>query len=291
MEETWTILRVLQWTAGYFANKGIEQPRADAEVLLAHVLQVERLQLYLRHDQPLTTAELARYRELVRRRALREPTQYLTGIQEFWSLAFEVNRAVLIPRPETEMLVERAAGYVGKNAARVLDLGTGSGAIAVSLAHECPSVLLTAVDKSWEALQVAKRNAARHGVQDRIAFVASDLFSAFNSRTPCWDLIVTNPPYIGEEEFPKLPPEIARHEPHGALCGRGREGLEIIEQILDEAPRYLKPGGRLLMEFGFNQSESLERYLLQRGFPRGSFRFLRDYSGILRVLDLSRTNR
>ncbi len=287
MEETWTILKVLQWTTEYFAGKGIEQPRADAEVLLAHVLQLERIQLYLRFDQPLKRNELAAYKELLRRRALREPTQYITGKQEFWSLEFSVGPSVLIPRPETEILVERAFDYIGKNAARVLDLGTGSGAIAVSLAHECPSISITAVDKSREALETARHNAMKHKVSNRISFVASDLFSAFRIGAAQWDLIVTNPPYIGDEEFPSLAPEVALHEPREALLGHGRQGLGIIDQILREAGRYLKPGGRLLMEFGFNQSELMEQRLLQLGFPRQSFQFIRDYSGILRVLDLS----
>lgn len=291
MEETWTILKVLRWTAEYFASKGIEQPRADAEVLLAHALSMERIQLYLRFDQPLTAPELATYRELVRRRALREPSQYITGTQEFWSLDFEVNRSVLIPRPETELLVDRAAGCIGKNALHILDLGTGSGIIAVSIAHECSKVSITATDKSWKALQVAHRNALKHRVENRIAFAVSHLFSAFSARRPIWDLIVTNPPYIGDEEFHALAPEVARHEPPEALHGNGPRGMRIIRQILEEAPLYLKPGGKLLMEIGFRQWQPLEQYLLQLGHSRKHFQFIRDHSGILRVLDLSLGNR
>ncbi len=291
MEETWTILKVLRWTTGYFESKGIEQPRADAEVLLAHALRMERIQLYLRFDQPLTAAELATYRELVRRRALREPSQYITGTQEFWSLEFEVNRSVLIPRPETEMLVERAASHIGKNAPHILDLGTGSGIIAVSIARECPSVFVTATDKCWEALRVAHRNALKHGVENRIAFAVSDLFSGFSSLRPTWDLIVSNPPYIGDEEFQTLTPEVARHEPREALRGHGPEGLNIIRQIIDEAPLHLKPGGKLLMEIGHLQWRSLEQHLLQLGYSQKQFQFIRDYSGILRVLDLTPGNR
>ncbi len=291
MEETWTILKVLQWTTGYFAGKGIEQPRADAEVLLAHVLRLERIQLYLRFDQPLKRDELAAYKELLRRRALREPTQYITGRQEFWSLEFNVDPSVLIPRPETEILVERASDYIGKNTAHILDLGTGSGAIAVSLAHECPSIAVTAVDRSWKALETARRNALKHNVAGRVAFVASDLFSAFIAGGAQWDIIVSNPPYIGDEEFPTLAPEVALHEPREALLGHGPRGMGIINRILQEAPRHLKPGGRLLMEFGFNQSEPLEQRLLRLGFPRQRFQFIRDYSGIPRVLDLSILNR
>ena len=176
MEERWTVLKVLQWTTEYFGLKGIDQPRASAEVLLAHVLGMERIQLYLNFDRPLAPAELASYRELIRRRAAREPTQYITGKQEFWSLDFEVTPAVLIPRPETELLVEKALELVRGTAKRVLDLGTGSGAIAIALAHECPTIQVVATDKSCAALLVARRNAFRHHVEERIALVATDLF-------------------------------------------------------------------------------------------------------------------
>lgn len=161
-EAPWTILKVLQWTTGYFQRQEIEQARANAEVLLAHVLGLERIQLYLRHDQPLTGDELAKFREVVRRRAAREPTQYITQKQEFWSLDFEVTPSVLIPRPETELLVELAAEILGTASAHVLDLGTGSGAIAVALAHQCPNLAVVAIDSSPAALEVARRNAVRH---------------------------------------------------------------------------------------------------------------------------------
>ena len=147
MEERWTVLRVLQWTAEYFGRKGVEQPRAGAEVLLAHVLGMERIQLYLNFDRPLAPDELASYRELIRRRAAREPTQYITGRQEFWSLEFAVTPDVLIPRPETELLVEKALELVRGSSKRVLDLGTGSGAIAVALAHECKTIQVVATDQ------------------------------------------------------------------------------------------------------------------------------------------------
>lgn len=282
MDETWTILKVLQWTTAFFSKKGIEQPRANAEVLLAHVLRTERIQLYLRYDQPLGPAELARYRQVVQRRAAFEPTQYITGKQEFWSLEFEVSPAVLIPRPETEVLVEKAIELLGKGSYRVLDIGTGSGAIAVSLAAQCPEIRIVATDRSFEALKIAKRNAERHKVQDRISFAAMDLLNGFLPSGVFFDLIVTNPPYIGDLEFAELPLEISRHEPEAALRGGGGDGLGIIRKILDEAPRYLRPGGSLLMEIGKGQSERL-----RSGDPNSRVdrcEFIRDYSGVLRVL-------
>lgn len=290
MEETWTILKVLQWTTGFFSRKGIEQPRANAEVLLAHVLGAERIQLYLHYDKPLTAHELARFREIVRRRAAHEPTQYITQKQEFWSLELEVTPSVLIPRPETELLVEKALEVLGKAPARVLDVGTGSGAIAVALAHEQPNLEAIATDKSPEALVLAKRNAARHQVQSRIQFVAMDLFSGFSCTLPPFDLIISNPPYISEGELCDLAPEVVRHEPESALRGGDPHGLGVIRRILAEFCDYLRPGGTLLMEIGYGQAEIL-RDELARDSRIKWYEFIRDYSGILRVLHLRTTSR
>ncbi len=286
MEETWTILKVIQWTTDYFRRRGIDQPRSNAEVLLAHVLGTARLKLYLHHDQPLTPQELALYRDIIRRRAAFEPTQYITGRQEFWSLEFEVTSSVLIPRPETELLVEKAVEFLDGRPGRLLDLGTGSGAVAVSIARECPGVSIVASDASIEALAVARRNAVRHGTEDRIFFVASDLFSAFTPSKPPFDLVVSNPPYIGDVEFAVLAPEVRRYEPEAALRGGGQDGLDIIRRILDEVHLYLKPGGPLLVEIGFGQAEILEAEL--SGYSRIESRgFTKDYSGIPRVLHCS----
>ena len=286
MEERWTVLRVLQWTAEYFGQKGIDQPRAGAEVLLAHVLGTERIQLYLNFDRPLAPDELASYRELIRRRAAHEPTQYITGRQEFWSLQFTVTPAVLIPRPETELLVEKALELVSDSSKRVLDLGTGSGAIAVALAHECKTVQIVAADNSWAALQVARGNAARHHVSERIALVATDLFEGFSSSGPLFEVIISNPPYIGEEEFCQLAPEIRVYEPRTALLA-GPRGLAFIRRIIGEAPAYLKPGGSLLVEIGAGQADILRPELSNS--PTGDhFEFFRDYSGIQRILHFRR---
>ncbi|NLI81581.1 MAG: peptide chain release factor N(5)-glutamine methyltransferase [Deltaproteobacteria bacterium] len=290
MGETWTILRVIQWTSEYFVRKGIDQPRANAEVLLAHVLHMERLELYLHYDKPLTSQELSLYREMVRRRGRREPTQYITGRQEFWSLELEVTPAVLIPRPETELLVEKALEILKDRPARLLDLGTGSGAVAVALAHENPGLRVVASDRSWPALQVARRNAWRHGLQQRVFPVAMDLFSALKSHRPFFDGILSNPPYVGEREFPHLPPEIRDYEPAGALRGGGLEGTDIIRRILREAPPFLKPGGFLLLEIGYGQEELLERETAQNPHFQ-DHRFWRDYAGIPRILQATKTER
>lgn len=283
MEETWTILRVLQWTTGHFKRKGVEQPRANAEVLLAHVLEMERIGLYLHYDKPLGKTELARYRECVRRRTAREPSQYITGKQEFWSLEFEVTPAVLIPRPETEILVERAAALLKNANATVLDLGTGSGVIAVALAHECPSLRIVATDRSPEALAVAKRNSMRHGVEERIHFAAMDLFSGFSITACPFDLIVSNPPYVSDTDFANLPPEIARYEPESALRGEGPEGLGTIRRILEKARNLLKKDGHLFIEIGCGHAGIL-RKAAAADFGMRCMEFIKDYSDIFRVL-------
>jgi release factor glutamine methyltransferase len=291
MEETWTVLKVLQWTTGYFSRKGIEQPRSNAEVLLAHILGLERIQLYLRHDQPLTSEELARFREVVRRRADKEPTQYITSKQEFWSLDFEVTSSVLIPRPETELLVEKAVELLpSRFSGRVLDLCTGSGAIAIALAHECHHLRVFATDKSPQALAVAKRNAIRHHVEERVMMAAMDLLDGFSPSAPLFDLVISNPPYVGEKEFCTLAPEVACHEPAAALRGGGELGLDVIQRIIRQIPFYLKPGGALLMEIGQGQAEPLGAEL-DKNTHVARYEFIRDYSGILRVLHLLRSDR
>ncbi len=290
MEEIWTILKVLHWTTEYFSRYDVDQPRASAEVLLAHVLGKDRIELYLHYDQPLNGTELALYRQAIQRRAAREPTQYITQKQEFWSLEFEVNPSVLIPRPETELIVEMAIDLLDHDRRRVLDLGTGSGAIAVSIARERPVAEILAVDVSYEALQVAKRNALRYHVLDRIWFVATNLFDCFSPLRSVFDLIVSNPPYIGEEEFDNLAPEIEKYEPHAALRGGGPEGLNTIRNILEAAPLYLRPGGTILLEIGQGQAEILQRELKQnRNFQ--DLHITKDYSGIPRILHLCRAER
>jgi release factor glutamine methyltransferase len=288
MEEKWTVLKVLQWTSEYFTQKGIEQPRASAEVLLAHVLGTERIQLYLNFDRPLASDELASYRESIRRRAAREPAQYITGKQEFWSLELEVTPAVLIPRPETELLVEKALELVKNTSKRVLDLGTGSGAIAIALAHECPALRVVATDRSCAALLVARRNAFRHHLEERIAFVATDLFRGFSSSSPPFDVIVSNPPYVGEKEFPQLAPEIIKYEPDAALLA-GPQGLAVIRRIIRDATPYLKGGGSLLLEIGAGQAELMSMELSADPFV-DHFEFIRDYSGILRLLHIQKVD-
>lgn len=294
MRQRWTILKLLQSTVDYFQKKGIESPRSEAEVLLAHTLGLRRIDLYLRYDQPIASDELAAFREAVRRRAAREPSQYITGHREFWSLDFEVNPAVLIPRPETEILVEKAIDCIlERGYRRVLEIGTGSGAVIISIAHEV-SVLdfVVATDLSYDAIAVARQNALKHRVSNRINFVVADLFSAF-SADAYFDLIVSNPPYVSDEEYKSLPPEIRNHEPSLALLGGGADGLDKIKAILAEGWQRLSPGGMMLIEMGCNQSDKVIEFfravMKDRGVWRGdacvasTFNVIKDYAGLDRI--------
>ncbi len=252
-QKKWSIKELLDVTTDYLNRKDIDNPRLCAEVLLAHQLNTSRVKLYLDFDQPVGEGDISSYRALIKRRLNREPLQHITGTQEFWSLGFIVGPQVLIPRPETEILVEqvvrasRDENGREKSHLRILDLGTGSGVIAVSLARELKGATLWASDISEKALELAKKNSIRHGVDDRIHFLQGDLFQPFAEQRIRFHVIVCNPPYIASEDFDSLPPEVRDHEPRTALDGR-EGGLFFIEKIIHEGPGYLKPGGRLFIE-------------------------------------------
>lgn len=248
----WTIQALLQWTTQYLAGKGIENPRLDAQLLLGHVLGYSRTQLAVNYDEQPSEASRARFKELIRRRVAGWPVAYLIGSRGFYLLDFEVTPAVLIPRPETEILVAEALTALRPLAApAVLDLGTGSGCIAVSIAHQKKDARVTAVDISPDALAVATRNATRHGVADRVSFLHGDLFAPLPADA-AFDLIVSNPPYVAHHEFAGLPPEVRDHEPRIALDG-GADGLDFYRRIAAHAGRFLKSGGRLMLEIGSTQ--------------------------------------
>jgi release factor glutamine methyltransferase len=254
----WNIVALLRWTTGFFEEKGVSEPRASAEILLAHTLGLSRLDLYLRHDQPLTSEELAGFKALIVRRRLGEPVAYLTGHKEFWSLDFAVTPATLIPRPETEVLVEAVIEQHKQNTGApdhgrsALDVGAGSGAVVVALARELPELRWVAVDVSAAALEVAGENARRHEVAARIAFVRGDLLSPFRPG-PWFGLITANLPYVSRPEWEQLPKEIRDYEPKEALLG-GEEGLDLLERLCREAHTYLRAGGWLALEVGLGQA-------------------------------------
>ena len=282
--DKWTILSLLRWSAAYFDSHRIDSPRATAEILLAHVLQVQRIDLYLRYDQPLSGDELHRFKKLVRRRIAREPVAYITGSREFWSLDLHVGPDVLIPRPETECLVEAVLKILsapdGERQLRVLDLGAGSGAISIALARQARRHSYIAVDSSPQAVATARENAVRHGHEGHIAFVAADWLSAFSKQVR-FDIVVSNPPYIRSADIGGLQPEIRNYEPRVALDG-GSDGLTCIRYLIQHSGDFLVPGGFLLLEIGYDQQNAVADIVRRNGWC-AQVDFSQDYSGIDRI--------
>jgi len=264
--EAWTIRRVLTWTAGHFEKKDVDAPRLTAEILLAHVLGATRVRLYVDLDRPLTREELTAYRQLIARRMEGEPTQYLTGTKEFYNRPFKVDARVLIPRPETELLVETVLRHLPVDApSRVLDVCTGSGCIAVSLAAERPSASVWAVDLSPAALEVARHNAEALGVGARVSLRHGDLLDGLPPDAR-FDVLVSNPPYVEAGELAGLQREVQR-EPRLALDG-GADGLDLVRRLVAGAPAVLKPGGLLAMEIGEKQGPATLALLQAAGFAQ-----------------------
>jgi release factor glutamine methyltransferase len=277
--ETWTSLKVLTWTAARFSERGLASPRLDAEVLLAHVLGTTRVQLYTGFDKPLGDDELARYRELIKRRLGGEPVAYLVGEQEFWSMALHVDAHVLIPRPDSETLVEVGLRHARARppGLKIADVCTGSGAVALALAKELPDAEVWASDVSPGALAVARRNAARHGLE-RVHLVEGDLLAPLRAAAP-FDLIVANPPYLPAGDLATLAPEVQR-EPHLALVA-GPTGLELADPLITGARDLLAPGGRLALEHGFDQGPVLRERFTRAGYAEVAT--TRDLAGHERV--------
>lgn len=287
-QRPWTAKGLLEVASDYLKEKGIDNPRLDAEVLLAHGLGLDRVGLYLDLDRPLTQKEVSGYRSLIKRRVLREPLQYITGVQEFWSLEFAVSPKALIPRPETELLVEQALARIratevspikGPN---ILELGTGCGAVAISLAKELAEAHLWATDISAGALELARLNAKRHGVSGRIQFRQGDLWEGLKGHDITFDIILSNPPYVASEHYHELPPEVRNYEPRQALDG-GEGGMHYIEKIINGAVAYLRQGGWLILEMAPDQTEEALR-LLDRNRGYGGHDRIEDYSHRYRLV-------
>jgi len=274
----WTIKEILEWTTAYFKTKGIRTARLDAEVLLGYALNVNRLHLYLNFEKPLLPSERMRFRELVRRRALREPVSLIIGKKEFWSLTLKVKRGVLIPRPDTETLVQTTLDIVSSlDKPKILEIGTGSGAVAIAIAHERPDAHVYANDLNPVALDLARENALN--TKAHVLIFGCDMFSALKDGTK-FDVICSNPPYIPDGVIETLDPEID-YEPMNALKG-GPEGLDVITRIVAEAPAFLNRHGRIALEIDFDQAEKVSQLLKTAGLEVD--RISRDLSGKPRVV-------
>ncbi len=278
----WTVLHLLRWSTQYLKAREIPEPRLDVEHLLAHTLAMGRLELYLHFERPLDPAELDAFRPLLRERARRRPLQYILGRAAFRELDLAVDERVLIPRPETEELVEAVLSRVrewGRESLEAVDVGTGSGAIALALASEGPFRRVHATDRSPGALEVARRNVEETGLGGRVSLHEGDLYDALPPGTRV-QVVVSNPPYVAEEELPDLDPEVRDWEPEGALTAPDG-GFALVEALVRGAPRVLEPGGLLALEIGAGQGE--RALALLRGLP--------GWEGVVVLRDLSRRDR
>jgi release factor glutamine methyltransferase len=258
VDTVWTIKALLTWTTKHFAELGLESPRLDAELLLAHALDCKRIDLLVRYDEEPTPDQRKQFRTLVEGRKKHTPTAYLIGRREFYLLPFTVTPAVLIPRPDTEALVQAAIDFLkGRPTPQVLDLGTGSGCVAVAVAHNAKAATLTAVDVSPEAAAVARANAVANGVADRLTVVVGDLFAPLPPDAR-YDLILSNPPYIPPADIETLAPEVRDHEPRLALDG-GPDGLAFYRRIVTEGVDRLTPDGCVMVEIGHTQEAAVRQ--------------------------------
>lgn len=286
-EDSWTVGRLLNWTTDYLRARGSESPRLDAEVMLASILEWERVQLYTHFEDVVGDIARQGYRQLVRRRAEGTPVAYLVGRKEFYSLRFDVAPGVLIPRPESEfVVVEVLEAVKGLEAVRAVDVGTGSGCLAVACARHLPHAEFVAVDLSPDALAQARKNAARHGLAERIEFVEGDLLGPVAGRPP-FDVIVSNPPYIPTGDIASLEPGVRDHEPRLALDG-GPDGLAVVTRLIAEALPLLKPGGHLILEIGSPQEAAVRERI--EAHPEYALRpTIRDLNGHPRVVHAIRS--
>jgi release factor glutamine methyltransferase len=296
---TWTIARVQEWTSKDFAARGLPSPRLEADLLVCHALGLRRVDLYVRFDQPLSADELSKVRALVERRRRHEPVAYITGSRGFYGRTFAVDPRVLVPRPETELLVElalealpplgaedsvRAEARAPLAARRILDVGTGSGALAITLACEREDVLVDAVDASQEAIDVARSNVVALSVEGRVRLLCGSLYEPIASELEAglrYAVIVSNPPYIASNVIETLMPDVRLHEPRVALDG-GPSGLDVIRPLILGARRALEPGGLLLIEIGHDQGESVLALARDAGFNGAKIK--KDLAGLDRAL-------
>ena len=284
-DQDWTVRMVLDWTIEHLKKHGSESPRLDAEILLAHARGCQRIQLYTNYETPLEPEERQIMRELVKRRSTLEPVAYLVGFREFFGLNFEVGPGVLIPRPDTETLVvtllEAAKEMEQPEMLRVLDVCTGSGCIAVSVAANCPRADVTAVEIDEVVVEVATKNADANDVSDRVNILHGDLFKPLGPEA-LFEIIASNPPYITNAEMKDLQPDVKLHEPDLALRG-GADGLDVVRNLVNGAPRRLVPGGVLLLEIGCNQAKAVQKLFADAGMFEPA-EIVKDLGGRSRVV-------
>jgi len=277
-----TVLEVIKLSTEYLQKKGVESPRANAEILLAEILKCKRLELYLAFDKPLAENEVQVYREAIRKRGLRIPLQYIVGNVEFYGLKLIVNENVLIPRPETELLVEKIINDSDKsNNLKILDIGVGSGNISLSISKNLPNSKVVAIDISKSALDVANQNAEVNSLQDRIEFRLFDFMNDDLNSLGKFDLIVSNPPYVSENDYESLEPELKNHEPKIALTDNSN-GISFYKHIVEASNQLLKKPGKIYFELGIDQSAQVQEYFKQNNFT--NIKIIKDYSGIERII-------
>ena len=286
----WTIIKLLKWTTSYFKSHDIDSPRSTAEILLAHVLKLKRIDLYLRYDQPLLHDELSQFKALIKRRSNREPVAYIVGVKEFWSMDFMVTKDVLIPRPETECLVEATLNLLPESSnsdfhsdrQRVIELGTGSGAVILAIASVRPMHIFFASDRSIKAVWLAKFNAKRHSLNTTVKFFCANWLTPFSRQRQKFDIIISNPPYVPTRVIGRLQPEIYKYEPITALDG-GKNGLKDLRHIINSAHLYLSREGSLLLEIGSDQKEEVRKIIEKNGNYKNIV-ISKDYSGHDRIV-------
>lgn len=282
----WTIRELMKWTIDHLRQKGFEDARLNVELLLAHALDLPRIQLYLHFDKPLTAEELKRFRAFYERRLRHEPVQYIVGSTNFMGLQFKIDPRVLIPRPETETLIEQvmvaSPQTLSGQPLHIFEIGTGSGNIAVALAKYIKHASITTVDNNREALEVAQQNACLHAVDSQIHFIQADIFqNTFDLKGMQFDMVVSNPPYIAQHEWEQLQPEVRDYEPRSALTD-GDDGFTFYRRIITLLPTVLKQGGQVVFEVGFDQADRLINGLKECGFEQ--LRAVLDLQGIPRVV-------
>jgi release factor glutamine methyltransferase len=281
--DVWTVRRILEWTTGFLKQKGVDSPRLEAELLLAHARRCQRIRLYTDIDNALSESERIQMRESVQRRAKREPLAYIIGTREFYGRSFEIGQGVLIPRPETEILVDVCLEHIPKDQPRtVVEVGFGSGCIAVTIARQRPLCQVTATDLSERAMEIATRNVQKLEVTDRVTLLSGDVLEPLLEDGVLFDGLISNPPYIRDDERESLQPEVALHEPAEALFA-GKDGLDIVRRIAADSSKILKPGAFIALELDPAQCEYVTELLKSAGFTQTGIR--RDLSGNARIVE------